>query len=146
MTDTEIVNAIKALLVSGELPSAVPEAWIDSPGAPVVPGTPCYDNVAESLRYAANGFNSSGVRQITADDLPAAIERARKLVVADRAGREALVKGAGALDPDTAAVAVLTGYLNGGGLGGEYYLTLGATSLAALIAKPGTVGHPGIAV
>ncbi len=143
MTDTETLNAIRSLL-SGELTAA--PSWLDNPGAPVVPGTTCYDNVPEAKRYAAQGFNASGVQMNAPQDLPAAIERARKLVAATSpAEREAVIQGAGALDNDTAAVAALTGYALAGSLGGTPYLMLGPVSLAYLIKAPGPHGTPGIA-
>jgi hypothetical protein len=123
----------------GAATGAVGSNWTRNPGAPVVPGVTCYDNEAESKRYAAQGFNSSGIKCIADQNLAASLDRADAIIAAPTAdAANAILGNAGTMDGDTSALASLTGWVYGeGGLGGTPYLGCAWQSLAWFIRKPG---------
>lgn len=142
----KVLAAITAKLAGVTPPGAVPTTasvlpWTRNPGAPVVPGVMCYGNRAEALRYAAQGYGANGIRAALDVPLPAALDRADRLLAATTSDEsEAIVMGTKYLDPDTAAYCSLVGWVAGGSLGGTPYVTVSPDkSLASLIAEPGTI-------
>lgn len=119
------------------------KSWWRNPGAPLgdKPAT-CYDDVATAQRYAAQGFNASGIRSVAASDLAAALTLADYLGddKTTAQGAEGKLNGAGWTDMDSAIYQLLSGMTTGfpAGLGGAPRLMYEGRRLADLLHAPGT--------